>query len=71
MTDDWKKTVHRNKLLGLWAAEKLGITGQDAEVRNAAGPKSIMTRASGSGFVLDRADDRREYRSASATCDQL
>jgi hypothetical protein len=31
MTDDWKKTVHRNKLLGMWAAEKLGITGQDAE----------------------------------------
>jgi hypothetical protein len=31
MTDDWKKTVHRNKLLGLWAAEKLGITGQNAE----------------------------------------
>ena len=31
MTDDWKKAVHRNKLLGLWAAEKLGITGQDAE----------------------------------------
>ena len=28
---DWKKTVHRNKLLGMWAAEKLGITGQDAE----------------------------------------
>jgi hypothetical protein len=31
MTDDWKKPVHRNKLLGMWAAEKLGITGQDAE----------------------------------------
>jgi hypothetical protein len=31
MTDDWKKTVHRNKLLGMWAAEKLGITGQAAE----------------------------------------
>ena len=31
MTDDWKKTIHRNKLLGMWAAEKLGITGQDAE----------------------------------------
>ena len=28
---EWKKTVHRNKLLGMWAAEKLGITGQDAE----------------------------------------
>jgi hypothetical protein len=31
MTDDWKKTVHRNKLLGMWAAEKLGITGREAE----------------------------------------
>jgi len=30
-SDDWKKTVRRNKLLGMWAAEKLGITGRDAE----------------------------------------
>jgi hypothetical protein len=29
--DDWKKTIRLNKLLGMWAAEKLGITGQDAE----------------------------------------
>ena len=29
--DDWKRTVRRNKLLGMWAAEKLGIAGQDAE----------------------------------------
>jgi len=29
--DDWKKTIRRNKLLGMWAAEKLGITGRDAE----------------------------------------
>jgi hypothetical protein len=29
--DDWKKTVRRNKLLGMWAAEKLGITGREAE----------------------------------------
>ncbi|HTJ01662.1 MAG TPA: ATPase inhibitor subunit zeta [Methylovirgula sp.] len=29
--DDWKTIVRRNKLLGLWAAEKLGILGQDAE----------------------------------------
>ena len=29
--DDWKKTVRRNKLLGMWAAEKLGIKGRDAE----------------------------------------
>ena len=30
-SDDWKKTVRLNKLLGMWAAEKLGITGQEAE----------------------------------------
>jgi hypothetical protein len=30
-SDDWKKTVRLNKLLSLWAAEKLGITGRDAE----------------------------------------
>jgi len=29
--DDVKQTIRRNKLLGMWAAEKLGITGQDAE----------------------------------------
>jgi len=30
-SDDWKKTVRLNKLLGMWAAEKLGITGREAE----------------------------------------
>ena len=30
-SQDWKKTVRLNKLLGLWAAEKLGMTGRDAE----------------------------------------
>jgi hypothetical protein len=29
--DDLKKAIRRNKLLGMWAAEKLGITGRDAE----------------------------------------
>jgi hypothetical protein len=29
--DDWKQVVRRNKLLGMWAAEKLGKTGKDAE----------------------------------------
>ena len=28
---DWKKTVRRNKLLGMWAADKLGLKGADAE----------------------------------------
>jgi len=30
-SEDWKKTVRLNKLLGMWAAEKLGIAGRDAE----------------------------------------
>jgi hypothetical protein len=30
-SDDWRKTVRLNKLLGMWAAEKLGITGPDAK----------------------------------------
>jgi len=29
--DDLKTTIRRNKLLGLWAAEKLGLAGQEAE----------------------------------------
>jgi hypothetical protein len=30
-TDDLKRTIRRNKLLEMWAAEKLGITGREAE----------------------------------------
>jgi hypothetical protein len=29
--DDLKKTIRCNKLLGMWAAEKLGIAGRDAD----------------------------------------
>jgi hypothetical protein len=29
--DDLKTTIRRNKLLGMWAAEKLGLVGPDAE----------------------------------------
>jgi hypothetical protein len=28
--DDLKKTIRRNKLLGMWAAEKLGLAGRNA-----------------------------------------
>ena len=31
-SEEWKKAVRLNKLLGLWAAEKLGMKGRDAEV---------------------------------------
>src|SRR5262249_28545045 len=30
-SDDWKKRVRLSKLLGMWAAEKLGMKGRDAE----------------------------------------
>ena len=30
-SEDVERTMIRNKLLGRWAAEKLGLTGQDAE----------------------------------------
>ena len=29
--DDLKTTIRRNKLLGMWAAEKLGLTGAEAD----------------------------------------
>ena len=29
--DDLKTTIRRNTLLGMWAAEKLGLAGRDAE----------------------------------------
>ena len=29
--DDLRTTIRRNKLLGTWAAEKLGLVGRDAE----------------------------------------
>jgi hypothetical protein len=29
--DDLKTTIRRNKLLGIWAAEKLGLVGTNAE----------------------------------------
>jgi hypothetical protein len=29
--DDLKRTIRRNKMLGMWAAEKLGLAGADAE----------------------------------------
>jgi hypothetical protein len=32
LTDDLKTMIRRNKLLGMWAAEKLGLVGESAEV---------------------------------------
>jgi ATPase inhibitor subunit zeta len=47
--DDWKKAIRSNKLLGMWAAEKLGITGRDAEAYSDAllhdEPKATLSYA--------------------------
>ena len=40
--DDVGKTILRNKLLGRWAAEKLGITGRDADAYSDALAKGTL-----------------------------
>jgi hypothetical protein len=30
-SEDWRQAVRLNKMLGMWAAEKLGLTGREAE----------------------------------------
>jgi len=40
--DDWKQVVRRNKLVGMWAAAKLGKTGQDAEEYSNALPVGTL-----------------------------
>jgi hypothetical protein len=34
--DELRKTIRRNKLLGMWAAEKLGLAGTDADAYSQA-----------------------------------
>ena len=48
----FKATARRNKLLGLWAAEKLGRTGADAD----AYAKEVVTA------VIDGTDIRQKLR---------
>jgi hypothetical protein len=47
----FKATARRNKLLGLWAAEKLGLTGADAEAYAKAVVKADFEEA-GDGDVF-------------------
>jgi hypothetical protein len=59
-SDDWKKTVRRNKLLGLWAAAKLGLSGQDAEAYSDA--LAVGTLDPEHGDVLSKI--RKDFDSA-------
>ena len=55
-SDDLKRTVRRNKLLGMWAAEKLGITGRSAEVYSDALAVSTLDPESSDVFSKIRQD---------------
>jgi hypothetical protein len=59
-SDDWRKTVRLNKLLGMWAAEKLGITGPDAEAYSDA--LAVGTLDPERGDVLSKI--RRDFDAA-------
>jgi hypothetical protein len=54
--DDVGKTILRNKLLGRWAAEKLGITGQDAVAYSDALARAAVDPKRGDVFTKIRKD---------------
>jgi hypothetical protein len=54
--DDLKKTIRRNKLLGMWAAEKLGHTGADAETYSNALAMDTIDPERGDVFSRIRKD---------------
>ena len=54
--DDLKKTIRRNKLLGMWAAEKLGLAGADAESYSHALAMDTMDPERGDVFSRIRKD---------------
>src|SRR5262245_36112722 len=55
-SDDWKKTVRCNKMLGMWAAEKLGMTGRDAEAYSDALAVGTLDPECGDVFSKIRKD---------------
>jgi hypothetical protein len=54
--DDLKTTIRRNKLLGLWAAEKLGLAGADADAYSHALAMDTMDPERGDVFSRIRKD---------------
>ena len=78
-SDDWKKTVRLNKLLGMWAAEKLGMTGRDAEAYSDALALSTLDPECSDVFSKIRKDfdvagvvqsDEQILRETEETCRQ-
>ncbi|WP_414474634.1 ATPase inhibitor subunit zeta [Microvirga sp. M2] len=54
--DDTGKAILRNMLLGRWAAEKLGMTGQDAEAYSDALARATVDPAHSDVFSRIRRD---------------
>jgi hypothetical protein len=55
-SDDVGKTILRNMLLGRWAAEKLGVTGRDAEAYSDALARGTVDPARSDVFSKIRKD---------------
>ena len=66
----FKATARRNKLLGLWAAEKLGKSGSDAESYAREVIRSDMQEA-GDNDVLRKVRGDLEAAGISASDDQI
>src|SRR5262245_6343948 len=54
--DDLKRTIRRNKLLGMWADEKLGIEGRDADAYSDAFAVGTLDSESSDVFSKIRKD---------------
>lgn len=54
--DELKRTIRRNKLLGMWAAEKLGLAGTDAEAYSDALAVGTLDPEGGDVFGKVRKD---------------
>ena len=54
--DDGARTILRNKLLGRWAAEKLGLTGRDAEAYSDALARAAINPERSDVFSTIRKD---------------
>ena len=55
-SDDAVKTILRNKLLGRWAAERLGMTTRDVDAYSDALPKGALDPARSAVFSKIRED---------------
>jgi hypothetical protein len=62
--DDLKRTIRRNKLLGMWAAEKLGLAGADAEAYSNALAVGTVDPERGDVFRCRGGHDRAQSHGA-------